>query len=790
MKQVLKERLFGKNKGLLILFLSLFVLMTFFMATGDADVNKWTSQNSGIYNPPDVMTFASDFPNATNVYAGTGSTLGTGGLVYRSIDAGEKWDKKLNDSPFGSYVYVLQVHPSDPKIIYAGTLHGVYKTIDGGLTWVLSNGSPRTMTDDKASALAIDPTNPNRIYVGTMGINSGGVFVSEDGGVSWAERSNGLNNVTVNNAIESNVKVLSLLIDPSSPLIIYAGTTGGSESSPVGGGGVYKTVDGGLNWTSFNVGLTSTWVNALAFDPTNSQIIYAATSDGVFKSINNGSSWVQYKKGIIFQHTSSVIVDPRTGMNNIVYVGAGFKPEGPVSSISDSGGVYRSIDYGENWTPINTGFKQSENGGIITRVYSMSFKPGDRDTVYAGTNEGIYAYTINTSAPKTPTGFRLTEEGDRKVVLGWNANTETDLAGYRVYRWDPVSKLYVKQGDNVPVSKVIFTDSAVANSVTYFYKLSAFNDAGIESPQTDYISARPKVYVETPTAPSGISSSGPTPAPVASSVSTGEIRGRVVDAGWVPISSATVKLESASMTVNSNGEFRFINVANGTYTVYYDAPGYVSQTQVLSVVNGAITNAPTAIMSKTGSGTGQIRGRMINAAGQPIPGSTARINNITMFPYPTGDLAFTLMTDGIYTVYYDAPGYTSQTQVLPVVNGAITNAPTVIMSGGLGISSLSGPTGQIRGRMVNTSGRSIPGSTARINNITMFPYPGGDVAFTLMADGIYTVFYDAPGYISQAQVLPVISGGTTNAPTTIMSSSAKKKVKARRVKKKVVKKRK
>ncbi|MBI4744589.1 MAG: carboxypeptidase regulatory-like domain-containing protein [Actinobacteria bacterium] len=728
----LKKRLFVKMKSLSVLFLSFFILMTVFMATSIAAVNIWTPQNTGTYKPSDVMSFAADFPSATNVYAGTGSYLGTGGFIYKSIDGGIKWDEKLNNSPLTSYVFALQVDPIDSKIIYAGTYQGVYKTIDGGLNWNPSNGDPRSMTDDQVFALAIDPFNRNRIYVGTRGgafppasPNSGGVFVSEDSGASWTERSNGLN----------NVKALSLLINPSNPLVIYAGTTGGSEQSTEKSGGVYKTTDGGLNWTESNIGLSSTWINALAIDPLNSSIIYAATSDGVFKSIDSGASWKQYKTGITFQHISSVIVDPSMGANKVIYAGGGFKPYSLAGSLNTSGGVYRSINGGEEWTPINTGFKQASTGDISTRIYSLIFKPGDYNTIYAGTNDGIYGYTINANAPKTPTG---------------------------------------------------------SNNVTYFHKLSAFNVAGFESPQTDYISATPKAYVEPPTAPPGTSTTGPTPAPIASPVSTGEIRGRVVDAGWVPISSATVRFDSASMTVNSNGEFRFINVANGTYTVYYDAPGYISQTQVLSVVNGGITNAPTVIMSKTGSGTGQIRGRMINTAGQPIPGSTARINNITMFPYPTGDFAFTLMTDGVYTVYYDAPGYTSQTQILPVVNGGITNAPTVIMSSGLGISGLGGPTGQIRGRIVNTSGRPISGSTARINNITMFPYPTGNFAFTLMTDGIYTVFYDAPGYTSQTQVLPVVNGGITSAPTVIMSSSgkqiaakAKKKVKVRRAKKKV-----
>lgn len=685
------------RKSLLVLFLSVFILMTIFTTASSADVNKWTPQNTGTYNPVDVIAFGTDLTN--NIYAGTGSYLGTGGLIYRSADKGVKWDDKLNSSPFSSYVYVIQVDPTDSNIIYAGTYNGVYKTIDGGVTWTSSNGSdPNILTNqDYVWALAIDPLNHNRIYAGTRGgvnsPNSGKVFLSEDGGVSWVEKGNNNNGL-------SNVYVLSLLIDPNNPLVIYVGTTGGSEQSTEKSGGVYRTTNGGLSWTASSVGLSSTWINALAIDPLNTSIVYAATTDGVFKSIDGGASWKQYKTGITFQHISSVIVDSSIGANTVVYAGGGFKPYSSPESGNTSGGVFRSINGGEEWIPINTGLKQASTGDISTRIYSLIFKPGDNNTIYAGTNDGIYGYTINANAPKTPTGFRLIEEGDKKVVLGWNANTETDLGGYRIYRWNPVSKLYEKKGDDVSISKVTFTDAAVANNVTYFYKLSAFNIAGFESPQTDYIYATPKAYVEIPVAPAGVSStgssttgsSGSTSTASSSSNLTGEIKGRVVNPGWIPISNAAVKLVGStsvtSMTTNSNGEFRFANLYDGLYTAFYDAPGYISQTQILLVLSGGITNAPTVIMS-TGP-TGQIRGRMINTAGQPIPGSTARINNITMFPYPGGDFAFTLMADGIYTVFYDAPGYISQTQVLPVINGGTTNAPTVIMSSSAGptISSL------------------------------------------------------------------------------------------------------
>src|SRR5207247_1354275 len=139
-------------------------------------------------------------------------------------------------------------------------------------TWSVSNFG---LTSSTVNAIQIDPTTPATIYAGTLG----GVFKSTDSSATWTSVNNNL--VNFPNATE----VLSLVMNQTAPSTLYAGTHGGS------------------NWPPMSSGLpTSNAVNALAFDPTNPNTIFAATDSsgaftgGVFKSTNGGSSWTPLVK--------------------------------------------------------------------------------------------------------------------------------------------------------------------------------------------------------------------------------------------------------------------------------------------------------------------------------------------------------------------------------------------------------------------------------------------------------------------------------------------------------------
>src|SRR5262249_11947973 len=103
------------------------------------------------------------------------------------------------------------IDPTTPSTLYAGIFKsGVFKSTDGGVSWVAINHG---LTNTTVQALVIGAKTPTTLYAGTAG---GGAFTSSDGGETWEEMNNGLTNLYVTN----------LVIDPLSGTTLYAGTSG------------------------------------------------------------------------------------------------------------------------------------------------------------------------------------------------------------------------------------------------------------------------------------------------------------------------------------------------------------------------------------------------------------------------------------------------------------------------------------------------------------------------------------------------------------------------------------
>lgn len=124
----------------------------------------------------------------------------------------------------------VAVNPANPQFVYTGIDgQGVYVSNDGGQSWAMANTG---LTDLDVTALVVT-SNGAAIYAGTR---HGGVFKSNDNGAHWQALNTGL-----------DPHICSLVISPNDNQVIYAGIAGG--------GGVYKTTDGGQNWQAMNAGL-------------------------------------------------------------------------------------------------------------------------------------------------------------------------------------------------------------------------------------------------------------------------------------------------------------------------------------------------------------------------------------------------------------------------------------------------------------------------------------------------------------------------------------------------------
>jgi photosystem II stability/assembly factor-like uncharacterized protein len=197
----------------------------------------------------DTAALAIDPLNSNVLYAGT-SLSG----VLKSTDAGASWQSANNGLNWREITH-MAVDPSNPGTLYAGA-RGLFRSTDGGGNWSKSG------TDVTGSAIAIDPAHPKTLYLAT-GISAGQpeLLKSTDAGSTWATMSLGLD----------PFDVATLAIDPSNTKVICAG----------GFKGVLRSKDGGATWVPLNIGFGGfPDVQSLVVDPTQPDIIHAGSGAG------------------------------------------------------------------------------------------------------------------------------------------------------------------------------------------------------------------------------------------------------------------------------------------------------------------------------------------------------------------------------------------------------------------------------------------------------------------------------------------------------------------------------
>lgn len=219
-----------------------------------------------------------------------------------------------------------------------------FKTTDSASNWNNSN----TGLPGELNAIAIAPSAPNTIYAGTQN----GPFRSTDAGATWTKTpTTGLPTFLAPNAIA---------VDPTNASIVYVGLVFD---------GVFKSTDGGNNWSTVNVPVNGGSVFTIVIDPANHATVYVGSSRGVFKSTNSGSTWTPLNNfgpsGI--PTVRALAIDPTTPAT--IYAGT-----------NGNGGFFKSTDSGVNWTPMNTGL----SGGSFSVVNAVVIDAANPATIYAG----------------------------------------------------------------------------------------------------------------------------------------------------------------------------------------------------------------------------------------------------------------------------------------------------------------------------------------------------------------------------------------------------------------------
>ncbi len=253
----------------------------------------------------------------------------------------------------GSYV--------EPRTFYFGAVNGgVWKTTNAGASWSnitdfrVRGGAPEISS---VGAIAIAPNDPNVIWVGTgeSGLREdltygNGIYRSTDGGDSWTHLG-----------LEDSQQIGAIRVHPTNPDIAYVAAIG-HAFGPNKMRGIYKTVDGGKNWTQSLFLDDTTGAIDLAMDPQNPRILYAAmwhlrrfpwgmTSgggrSGLYKSTDAGDTWTDISANPGLPNTAlgriGVAVSPANPRRVYATV------EAPDSAGAPRGGIFRSDDAGAHW---------------------------------------------------------------------------------------------------------------------------------------------------------------------------------------------------------------------------------------------------------------------------------------------------------------------------------------------------------------------------------------------------------------------------------------------------------
>lgn len=350
----------------------------------------------------------------------------------------------------------IAIHPEDESIWYVAVgSGGVWKTENAGTTWT-------PIFDEQVSysigCLAIDPSNPSTVWVGT-GENVGGrhvgygdgLYRSRDGGQTWEHRG-----------LPASEHIGTISIDPrDSDTILVAAQgplwTGGGER------GVYLTTDGGDTWTQTLAGGEYTSANELVRSPHDPNVIFAARhqrfrnvaalinggpESGIFKSIDGGATWREVSTGL-----------PEEDMGKIGLACCPFDPDvvyATVELAGREGGFHRSDDGGESWVHTNDYL----SGGTGPHYYQELWaSPHAQGRVYQG---DVWLHVTH-------------DAGDTFAEVGANAKHSDNHA--MAFNSDPNWILVGSDGGLYESFDLGRTYKFVANlPVTQFYKLALDDD--------------------------------------------------------------------------------------------------------------------------------------------------------------------------------------------------------------------------------------------------------------------------------------------------------------------------
>lgn len=278
--------------------------------------------------------------------------------LYRLDPGNGGWEQAVSGLPDSPEIRALTPHPSRPNTIYAGAQDGPCLSKDRGDSWSRVSGVESGLP---VWSILFAPDDPATIYAGG---EDASVHVSSDGGKTWSRLITDMRFPEITRRPGANParRVLMMNASPLAPDVLY----GAIEV-----GGVMRSIDGGRTWENLRHGMYQTDqavdTHGILASSLSPGLVFSITGAGLFRSPDGGDHWGHVPLTPLDAtgrlYTRAIQEDPNDP--NVIYVGAGNGFDGNL------GGLFKSEDGGDNWSPIYMGVQPS------SAIFSIAF---DRST--------------------------------------------------------------------------------------------------------------------------------------------------------------------------------------------------------------------------------------------------------------------------------------------------------------------------------------------------------------------------------------------------------------------------
>ena len=265
--------------------------------------------------------------------------------LYRKEAGESRWEPLTRGMAPSAQARTIAIHPQNPKIVFAGTQRGVYRSKDQGDNWERMN-----LTEGRVVwSIKFHPNDPNVMFLGTEGSE---VFKSEDAGENWTYQSTISNPDSVQMAFAT--RILGLAIESSNPNHMFAALEVG---------GAARSSDAGKSWQLTNNNFAGDVdlmdLHGVAVGSADSSSVFISNRVGVWRTRDRGDNWenLQFERFSGIKYSRGIQASPNDPNTLYACVGMDFG--------SAEGGVLRTTDQGDTWERFDKGVSaQSTTFGV------------------------------------------------------------------------------------------------------------------------------------------------------------------------------------------------------------------------------------------------------------------------------------------------------------------------------------------------------------------------------------------------------------------------------------------